>query len=425
MSKFVRSGLTAASLVFLAGAAGAQDVFPFTDEGSEGPGNGPWDPPAIVLPIYTLTEIDTLGGLESYATAINDSGQVVGGAKIASGVTKAFRRTDGLMANLGSLPGLAYSSANAINEHGDVVGVAAAASNLWGSTAKPWIVRGTTWTNLDPFDMGVYATATGISDAGVVVGTNSFVGAGTLDSFRWTTGLPSALPRLAGDTCRISYGTGLNNFGEAVGFTAQVGDCGSNQAVRYVNNQALALPGLGGDNTTAEAISDLGDIVGTAELSTGQNRAMLWRRNGEVTNLGTLAGSSFALNVNNEGNVVGYYIDTRSQQRAFVSLHGNFFDLNGLITQGTGWRLLIATDINNHGQIVGQGRNAQGRLRGFILTPPCRSDFNRDGGIDGGDVESFYESWAEGQDAADMNMDGGVDGMDVEQFFELWAEGRC
>jgi hypothetical protein len=71
------------------------------------------------------------------------------------------------------------------------------------------------------------------------------------------------------------------------------------------------------------------------------------------------------------------------------------YDLNTLMGSGsTGWRLLIATGVNAQGQIVGQGRNAAGRLRGFILTPPCRSDYNQDGGIDGGDISSFFDAWS-------------------------------
>ena len=102
------------------------------------------------------------------------------------------------------------------------------------------------------------------------------------------------------------------------------------------------------------------------------------------------------------------------------------FDLNTLMgSGGAGWRLLIATGVNEQGQIVGQGRNAAGRLRGFVLTPPCRSDTNRDGGIDGGDVSVFFDAWSAGLPDTDLNLDGGVDATDVYYFFDLWTNGRC
>jgi hypothetical protein len=55
----------------------------------------------------------------------------------------------------------------------------------------------------------------------------------------------------------------------------------------------------------------------------------------------------------------------------------------------------------------------------------CAADFNGDGGIDGGDVESFFVAWAAAESTADVNADGGVDGGDVEAFFVVWSAGGC
>ena len=59
------------------------------------------------------------------------------------------------------------------------------------------------------------------------------------------------------------------------------------------------------------------------------------------------------------------------------------------------------------------------------VAPPCAADFNRDGGIDGGDVSAFFEAWESGSAAADVNLDGGVDGSDVGAFFAVWESGGC
>ena len=56
---------------------------------------------------------------------------------------------------------------------------------------------------------------------------------------------------------------------------------------------------------------------------------------------------------------------------------------------------------------------------------PCSADFNRDGGVDGADVEAFFLAWQAGTAAADVNRDGGVDGADVETFFVAWQAGGC
>jgi len=428
---YLGRNVLAFSLVALAGMASlsaAQDTFPFTDNGGEGPASGDeWLETAVLSPIYQVEEVPTLGGLESYATAISDTGWITGGAKLASGVNHAIRMMRGGPAqDLGSLPGLGYSSAYAINNNGDVAGVSAVASNLFGSSAQPWIYRAGAFTDLDPMNRGVYAAATAINDAGVVVGSNSFLGAGSVESFKWSSGAPVNLPDFAGDICRISYGMGVNAFGTAVGYSAAPGVCGDNRAVIYPASGGIRdLGTLGGVNAQAQAINSNGDVVGFSELASGQNRATLWS-GGAIHNLGTLAGASFALSINDDGIVCGYFLDSRNQQRACVWIGGAMYDLNTLMgSGGTGWRLLIATGVNEQGQIVGQGRNAAGRLRGFVLTPPCRSDTNRDGGIDGGDVTVYFDAWSAGLPDTDLNLDGGVDATDVYYFFDLWTNGRC
>jgi hypothetical protein len=57
---------------------------------------------------------------------------------------------------------------------------------------------------------------------------------------------------------------------------------------------------------------------------------------------------------------------------------------------------------------------------------PCEvADFNRDGGVDGADLEAFYTAWMSGEAAGDVNADGGVDGGDLEHFFTYWMLGGC
>ncbi len=62
---------------------------------------------------------------------------------------------------------------------------------------------------------------------------------------------------------------------------------------------------------------------------------------------------------------------------------------------------------------------------GPITCPPCLSDFNGDGGIDGGDLEAFFDSWEAGSQEADINQDGGIDGADVGVFFNSWERSSC
>jgi len=56
---------------------------------------------------------------------------------------------------------------------------------------------------------------------------------------------------------------------------------------------------------------------------------------------------------------------------------------------------------------------------------PCIADFNQDGGVDGQDIDAFFNAWTAGATNADVNFDGGVDGGDVEVFFTTWQNGGC
>ena len=57
--------------------------------------------------------------------------------------------------------------------------------------------------------------------------------------------------------------------------------------------------------------------------------------------------------------------------------------------------------------------------------PPCIADHNRDGGVDGADVQAFFVDWEASLTCADSNEDGGVDAMDVATFFTEWQAGDC
>ncbi|MBL9002166.1 MAG: immunoglobulin domain-containing protein [Phycisphaerae bacterium] len=103
---------------------------------------------------------------------------------------------------------------------------------------------------------------------------------------------------------------------------------------------------------------------------------------------------------------------------------------NGRITGADGPVLTISpADIGDYGAysvtISNECGDSTSRAASVIVSPPCPADFNSDGGIDGADVDVFFDAWENGNPAADLTRDGGIDGADVDAFFSSWENGVC
>ena len=77
----------------------------------------------------SVTQLGTLGGANSYATAVNNAGEVIGHAGTSSGYEHAFLDSGGVMQDLGTLDG-GCSYAYGINSSGAIVGYS------WSETAN-------------------------------------------------------------------------------------------------------------------------------------------------------------------------------------------------------------------------------------------------------------------------------------------------
>ena len=146
----------------------------------------------------------------------------------------------------------------------------------------------------------------------------------------------------------------------------------------------------------AAAINASGQVAGFSN-TTGDAayHAYLWTpttpngTSGTMQDLATLGGlNSYSYNVGAGGQVVGAseVEITSDDTHAFLYTSGSgMVDLNTLIDPLSGWELLDAADINDAGQITGQGLIG-GEYHAYLLTPvPIPGDFNHDGTVDAAD----------------------------------------
>jgi probable HAF family extracellular repeat protein len=130
---------------------------------------------------------------------------------------------------------------------------------------------------------------------------------------------------------------------------------------------------LGGTVSSASAINSSGQVTGTSTIpGDSQQHAFRSTPNGQavvLTDLGSLGGNSAGYAINSFGVVVGYseIPPGPGTARAFV-YDTQMRDLNLLIPPGSGWLLSAAYDINDAGQIVGNG-TIGGQGHAFLLTP--------------------------------------------------------
>ncbi|PMR60192.1 hypothetical protein C1A38_15380 [Verrucosispora sp. ts21] len=251
-------------------------------------------------------------------------------------------------------------------------------------------------------DLGFYAfpSQLALNERGQVVGT----GPGRV-SFIWHAGRGKLLP-LPADVQWFSV-QDINNAGVVAGSAPDV--WGSDQAALWRDGRVTRLAALGNEESVAFSVNDSGTVAGYSRAPDWTDSTFLMRRgetiqvqrnnmyhgspallnnrgdlavqyvtanwyqicdclggrwrNGVLTPLGTLGGSSWSppTDINNRGEIVGYSHNADRAFRAYLWRDGTIRDLGTL-----GGRVSEATGINDLGEIVGHADLADGGSHPFL-----------------------------------------------------------
>jgi probable HAF family extracellular repeat protein len=227
-----------------------------------------------------MHDLKTLGGPDSWALYINDSGQIAGNSLTDSVVNPTtqsptmapFLWENGKMQNIGSLGGLAGGVVG-LNNNGQVAGN----SDLPGDQD----LLGFLWDHgiMTPIPAlgGTSSIALSLGANGEVVGFGFYPGDQNGDAFVWKSGAITDLGRFGNDPCSVA--SSINIHGQIVGVSTDCAD--GERAVLWENGEPIVdLNTLIPPNSDlylheADYINDNGEITGTGFLSNGDQHVFL------------------------------------------------------------------------------------------------------------------------------------------------------
>jgi hypothetical protein len=264
---------------------------------------------------YMFTVISVPGSQDTTATGINNNGDIVGEYYSGNASDASIYLLSG--GNFSTLPvPIPYATADevGINDSGQIVGSTAAPVGFLYS-------NGSTTTILPPqASYGApqpFATANAINNAGVVVGQ---IGQGVYggDGYYYSAGSYTIVTAPGDGTVNI---TGINNLGQMVGI-ADLNNQGSDVAVLYSGGTFTTISIPGAFAVYPYGINDLGQIVGQY-ISNTLGYCGFLDSGGVITTFGfdgtsNVCGFTSADAINDTGDIVGTFSNLDNQREGFL-----------------------------------------------------------------------------------------------------------
>jgi probable HAF family extracellular repeat protein len=304
-------------------------------------------------PSYTLTDLGEISGSEGTirVNGINTRGDIVGsfGSSTTGG---AFVWTSERGIQTLTVPGATRPSAEGINDFGQVVGYARLASQS-NNHAFIWDSSGSSY---DIVPTAVEAYAYDINNQGEVVGAEG--GYGDRYPYIWTEN--DGMTRISNI---LGNANAISSNGKVTGdWRATISS--SERAFRWESETGFCdIPG-GGGWSRGNAINDNGWVVGFG-LGNSSTIPMLWTPENGVEYIGGSSGG-WGYGINNAGTALiatqgNWFLWNREE--GLLSLNTLLVDLP------SNWQLLSATTINDTGMIAGTAGINGNHPHLVLLTP--------------------------------------------------------
>jgi probable HAF family extracellular repeat protein len=310
---------------------------------------------------YRVTRV---APLISEGTAINNAGASVGAFQFSGSGAHAFLSRGSSSIDLGALGSFNnLSIANDINDSFQVVGT----SDVAGGT------RGFIYAHGALRDVNVFlpanTTATGINNAGYIVGAYQLNGAPSRGylrapdgSFRDIGTLPYPNP--------FTLPEAINRHGQIVGGSGPSTPSGLVPRAFLVDGGVMRnLGNLGANPSVARDINDAAQVTGYSSLGTpGVFHAFLWQK-GRLLDIDGRrgVGQSVGTGINKRGHIVG----NSDHLGPFIYRGKKMESLNALIDPAGRYIIRDVQGINDKGQIIGRA-DQEGVAFGFaVRLDPC------------------------------------------------------
>ncbi|MCI0631087.1 MAG: DUF3466 family protein [Phycisphaerales bacterium] len=332
--------------------------------------------------------------------------------------------------------GVIGSTAEDVTDSGIVVGTARVGTKTL-SVFRGFIYESAKdqWTEVPPLNpdqpsLGGWSSVTGINANGQCCGWRSIGTPGGDPVNPQTAFVYDTKSAAFTDLGLINgFSTGAADINEVGSVTGTMAVDSVAHAFLWEGGEILDLGTLAGLETVPSALNNSNEVVGGSRVPndapppSGFSHAFIWTE-GRMVDLGTLPDhvASSANAISDLGIIVGLSLLIPGQNTAVLWINGEIFDLNELANTAGTVSLHVAGKINSAGQVACSGQDIRGDLVGVLLNQVSRSIADLDGNcvVDFDDVLLLISEWHEPDSVADLNQDGTVDVPDLILLITEW-----